>query len=172
MSVSTKHRVLVVDDNRDAAISMGELLTVAGFEVETCFDGASALAAAQRFVPDACLLDIAMPGMDGYELAQQLRKRFPEHTPLLATMTAFGDYQHLERAADAGFDLQFTKPASPGEVIEQLKQGIRNGIPFAGCEPTEAADRKPILLRLLSSLTNLWSNASRGHADSREVAKQ
>src|SRR4051794_24730001 len=69
MTPTTKHRVLVVDDNRDAARTMSELLSMAGFEVETCFDGPSALAVVDRFRPEACLLDIAMPGMDGYELA-------------------------------------------------------------------------------------------------------
>ena len=104
----TKYRVLVVDDNRDSAESMAELLTLSGFEVETCFDGTGALATCETFRPDACLLDINMPGMNGYELARRLRERFADRPPVFATMTANGDYAHLERAVDAGFDLQFT----------------------------------------------------------------
>ena len=118
-------RVLVVDDNEDAATTLGVLLESAGYQVQTCFDGQSALAAADRFDPDACVLDINMPGMDGYELARRLREKDPEHPPVLATVTAYEDYSHLTKAADAGFDLHFTKPADPGEVLDQLGDCVR-----------------------------------------------
>lgn len=118
-------RVLVVDDNEDAATTLGILLESAGYQVETCFDGPSALAAADRFVPDACVLDINMPGMDGYELARRLKANAPDHPPVLATVTAYDDYGHLTQAADAGFDLHFTKPADPGEVLDQLGDCVR-----------------------------------------------
>jgi two-component system, OmpR family, response regulator len=159
-----KHRVLVVDDNRDAATSMSELLTMAGFEVKTCFDGPSALKAADHFTPDACLLDINMPGMSGYDLARQLRERFPARPPLFATMTAYGDFAHLEKASDAGFDLQFTKPASPRDVIEQLRENMPEGGTFAEAEPVRpvgTADHKSGVRRLLDRLIGLWS----GHDD-------
>ncbi|MBP3957159.1 response regulator [Gemmata sp. G18] len=152
----TKHRVLIVDDNRDAALSMSELLVVAGFEVETCFDGPSALKAAATFAPEACLLDINMPGMDGYALARQIRGLFPDRPPLLATMTAYGDYAHLERAVDAGFDLQFTKPAAPTEVIEQIRAGLRAGTLFPEPE-VESKEPGSALHRLLNRVTGLWS---------------
>lgn len=151
MTTTAKHRVLVVDDNQDAATTMSEVLEAAGFDVRTCFDGPSALATTDGFRPDACVLDINMPGMTGYDLAQQLRERFPDRPPLFATMTAYGDHAHLERAVDAGFDLQFTKPADPGDVIEQL----RDGIPPAQAEP--AADRESGLHGLLTRLIGLWS---------------
>jgi CheY-like chemotaxis protein len=159
MTLTAKHRVLVVDDNRDAATSMSELLTIAGFEVETCFDGPTALVAAGRFRPHACLLDINMPEMDGYELARQLRDHFSDRPPLFATMTAYDDFSHLNRAVDAGFDLQFTKPAAPEEVIEQLREGIRDGKTFAETEagPSPAADHPSVLHRLLTRLTGLWA---------------
>jgi two-component system, OmpR family, response regulator len=118
-------RVLVVDDNKDAANTLGVLLEAAGYQVQTCFDGQSALAAADRFEPDACVLDINMPGMDGYELARRLREKDPEHPPVLATVTAYEDFSHLTKAADAGFDLHFTKPADPGEVLDQLGDCVR-----------------------------------------------
>jgi two-component system OmpR family response regulator len=118
-------RVLVVDDNEDAANTLGILLESAGYRVQTCFDGPSALAAADRFAPDACVLDINMPGMDGYELARRLRERAKDHPPVFATVTAYEDYSHLTRAADAGFDLHFTKPADPGEVLDQLGDCVR-----------------------------------------------
>src|SRR4051794_14961021 len=113
-------RVLVVDDNKDAALTLALLLGAAGYQVEATFDGQAALAAADRFAPDACVLDINMPGMDGYELARRLREKDPDHAPVFATVTAYQDYNHLTRAADAGFDLHFTKPADPCEVLDQL----------------------------------------------------
>jgi two-component system OmpR family response regulator len=61
-----------------------------------------------------------MPGMNGYDLARRLREMTPDHPPVLATVTAYSDGRHLDRAADAGFDLHFTKPADPVEVIDQL----------------------------------------------------
>jgi CheY-like chemotaxis protein len=118
-------RVLVVDDNEDAATTLGTLLDAAGYQVETCFDGPSALAAVDRFEPDACVLDINMPGMDGYELARRLREKTGDHPPVLATVTAYEDYGHLTKAADAGFDLHFTKPADPTEVLDQLGDCVR-----------------------------------------------
>jgi two-component system, OmpR family, response regulator len=121
----TKPRVLIVDDNPDAATSLALVLGAAGYSVETFFDAASALEAAQRLGPDACVVDINMPGMDGYELARRLRQLTPERPPVLATVTGFSDYEHLDRAAAAGFDLHFTKPANPADVIEQLSDYVR-----------------------------------------------
>ena len=118
-------RVLVVDDNQDAAISLGLLLSAIGYEVATSFDGPSALVKAEQFAPDACVLDISMPGMDGYELARRLRANAVAHPPVLATVTAYGDYEHLNRAANAGFDLHFTKPIDPSELAEQLSDSVR-----------------------------------------------
>ena len=165
MTPTMNPRVLVVDDNCDAANSMSDLLSIAGFEVETCYDGPSALAAADRFHPEACILDIAMPGMNGYELAQHLRERLPDHPPLLATITAYGDHAHLERAAAAGFDLQFTKPADPVEIIAELKRRIENSSPFTEAEGDLSGspgnpDRKAALHRHLARLTGLWAAPS------------
>ncbi len=146
---SKKSRVLVVDDNRDSAESMAELLNLSGFEAKACFDGPSALIASEKFRPDACLLDINMPGMNGYELAQRLRERFADRPPVFATMTAYEDYAHLERAVDAGFDLQFTKPVNKGELVEQLEGSVRRAEP-------EDHDQS-ILKGLLSRVFRMWS---------------
>ena len=124
-ATADKPRVLVVDDNEDAATTLGLLLEAGGYEVRTCFDWKAALTAAGRFDPDACVLDINMPGMDGYELARRLREKTKDHPPVFATVTAYEDYGHLTRAADAGFDLHFTKPADPGEVLDQLSECVR-----------------------------------------------
>jgi CheY-like chemotaxis protein len=118
-------RVLVVDDNRDAAETLGFLLAFAGYEVETRFDGPSALAAAEEFEPDACVLDINMPRMSGYELAEKLRERSHGRPPVLAAVTAFRDLDHVEEAERTGFDLYFTKPADPGGLAEKLRACLR-----------------------------------------------
>lgn len=116
------HRVLVVDDNRDAANSLAFLLREAGFQVETAFNGLTALDIAARFKPEACILDITMPGMNGYELARRLRDHSSDRPPVLATVTAYSDFTHLDKAADVGFDLHFTKPADADDVAEQLNE--------------------------------------------------
>jgi two-component system, OmpR family, response regulator len=124
-ATAEKPRVLVVDDNKDAATTLAILLESAGYEVHTCFDGQTALKEADQFAPDACVLDINMPGMDGYELARRIRAKDPEHAPVLATVTAYEDYGHLTKAADVGFDLHFTKPANPAEVAEQIADEVK-----------------------------------------------
>jgi two-component system, OmpR family, response regulator len=117
---SDRPRVLVVDDNQDAATSLAILFAAAGFRVETSFNGYAALQVAMRFDPDACVVDINMPGMNGYELCRRLRALTPDHPPVLAAVTACSNDDHLDLAADAGFALHFTKPADPLAVIDQL----------------------------------------------------
>lgn len=158
-TTTAKYRVLVVDDNHDAATSVSDLFDLAGFDVRTCFDGASALEAVEDFTPDACVLDITMPGMNGYELARRLRTKFPDHPPVFATLTAHGDYSHLERAADAGFDLHFTKPALPGEVIEQLTDALKAAPPPP--EPPSAHRHEGVLKSLLSRLAGLFTRTDK-----------
>ena len=81
--------------------------------------------AVEEFEPDACVLDISMPGMSGYELAERLRASATGRPPVLATLTAFRDFDHVERAEEAGFDLYYTKPADPGKLAEQLRACMR-----------------------------------------------
>lgn len=152
MTTAPKYRLLVVDDNRDAAVSAGQLFELAGFEVRTCFDGPSALTAVEQFTPDACVLDIAMPGMDGYELARRLRERLSARPPVFATLTAFAHDAHLQTAADAGFDLHFTKPAAPSEVIDQLRDALAANPPPAEPSPAEPHGVLGSLLHRLKGL--------------------
>jgi two-component system OmpR family response regulator len=114
-------RILCVDDNRDAADSLGEMLALAGHEVVVRHDGASAIEVVNAgFRPDVCVLDISMPGIDGCQLAAALRATRDENDLLLVAVTALGDYNSLERMADSGFDLQFTKPVMPRDLYEAL----------------------------------------------------
>ncbi len=104
-------RVLVVDDNLDAADSLALLLRVEGHEVQVCHDGPEALAAVDRFHPEVVLLDIGLPGMDGYEVARRLRGRSETEAALLVALTGYGQEEDVRRSLDAGFDHHFVKPA-------------------------------------------------------------
>jgi CheY-like chemotaxis protein len=126
------HRVLVVDDNLDAALSLGELLRLNGHEVCVVFDGPEALQAAGEFRPRVVLLDIGLPGLDGYEVARRLRAQPAEASLLLVAVTAYGQPQDCARSREAGIDYHLTKPAEFA-VIQQLlnafgQEGARDGL--------------------------------------------
>jgi DNA-binding response OmpR family regulator len=116
-----RFRVLVVDDNPDAADSLTMLIRCWGYESRAVYDSQLALAAAADFNPHCFVLDIAMPGLDGYELARQVRHR-PEHSRArLVALTAFSNETHQSRLRDAGFDYNLTKPADPGELERLMR---------------------------------------------------
>lgn len=106
----TKARTLIVDDNVDAARSLGDLLTVLGNEVCVVHDGPAALAALDDFDPGLILLDIDMPGMDGYEVARRVRQRSGKKQRHLVALTGFGQEEDRRRAMAAGFDRHLVKP--------------------------------------------------------------
>jgi len=117
-------RVLCVDDNEDAADSLGTLLDAVGCDVVVALNARAALARADEFRPEACVLDISLrePDWDGCRLAQTLRERPGGEKLLLIALTALGDYDSLERMADTGFDLHFTKPIDPQELFRVLNE--------------------------------------------------
>ena len=112
-------RVLVVDDNRDAAASLADLLDLLGFDARFCLDGPAALVLAADVRPTACVLDINMPVLDGYGLARWLRASMGEAVRLVA-LTGVGGDDLPRRAADAGFDAVFLKPADAGKLVAAL----------------------------------------------------
>lgn len=114
-------RVLCVDDNRALAETMSSLLNILGYDADAYFDGESALAAARDFPADAYILDIQMRGMDGCELAEQIRSEFGAH-PLLIAVSGWADEVNKHRLAQAGFNHVFTKPANPRLVIAALSE--------------------------------------------------
>jgi PAS domain S-box-containing protein len=116
-------RVLVVDDNTDAADSLALMLRLNGHEVETANDGPAALQAAPRFGPDVVLLDIGMPGMNGYEVAVRLRDQVAGQRALLVALTGWGQDDDRRRAMDAGFDHHLTKPVDLGHLNLVLHAG-------------------------------------------------
>jgi signal transduction histidine kinase/CheY-like chemotaxis protein len=106
-------RVLVVDDNHDAAHSVADLLALSGHEVRTAADGREALTVAEHFSPEVVVLDIGLPILDGYEVAARLRTMDGTRAALLLALTGYGQQDDRERAAAAGFDHHFVKPADP-----------------------------------------------------------
>jgi signal transduction histidine kinase/CheY-like chemotaxis protein len=113
-------RVLVVDDNADSAESMALLLRVEGHLVETAHDGETALALAARFQPDAILLDLGMPQMNGYEVCERIRSQAWGRSILMVAQTGWGQAQDRARTLEAGFDAHLTKPVDPEAVREML----------------------------------------------------
>jgi PAS domain S-box-containing protein len=116
--LAQSRRVLVVDDNVDAAESLSLLLQQEGHQTEMAHDGLTAVAATQRFAPHIVLLDIGLPGLNGYEAAMRMRLHTPEGArPTLVALTGWGQLQDRERAAEAGFDLHMTKPIDPAVIM-------------------------------------------------------
>ena len=106
-------RILVADDNVDAAESLTALLRVWGHDVQMVHDGPAALEVAPGFVPAVVFLDIGMRGMDGYEVARRLRRVPALKQARLIALTGFGGDQDRRRADQAGFDRHVTKPVDP-----------------------------------------------------------
>ncbi len=117
---ATPVRVLVVDDNVDAAASLAMLLRIQGHEVETAHDGLEGLRALERLRPDVALVDLGMPGMDGYEFAQRLRGLEGGSQVMLVAVTGWGHAEDRRRSAAAGFDEHLTKPIDPDVVAALL----------------------------------------------------
>jgi PAS domain S-box-containing protein len=118
-------RVLVVDDNKDAAESLAVVLQLDGHQTRTAGDGPQALAAAREFLPEAVFLDIGLPGkMDGYEVARRLRQEPGVERALLVAVTGYGTPEDVARARQARFDHHITKPADPLLVQRLLAERI------------------------------------------------
>jgi CheY-like chemotaxis protein len=112
--------VLIVDDCRDAADSLGLLLKRWGFQTAVAYDGPSALAVALARPPAVVLLDIDMPGMDGYEVARRLRGQPRMAEALLIALTGYGEEEDVSRCREAGIDLHLLKPCEPEELRRVL----------------------------------------------------
>jgi CheY-like chemotaxis protein len=110
---TVKRRLLVVDDNRDAAEIMSMLLQMWGHEVAYAFDGPSALQTAEQWQPEAVFLDIGLPGMDGYEVAARLRELPHAKDAVLIAITGYGQDDDRLRSRRAGIDHHLVKPVAP-----------------------------------------------------------
>jgi signal transduction histidine kinase len=116
-----KRRILVVDDNVDAAEALGELLRDYGHEVATAHDGPQALDNARLHHPEVILLDISMPEMDGYEVARRIRDEVGLGDALLIALSGYGEDRHRRLAREAGFDQHVTKPVDTAKLEALLK---------------------------------------------------
>ncbi len=112
--------ILIVDDNRAAADSLCVLLRMWGYDCRVAYDGRSGLETARAYRPDCLFLDISMPGMDGYALAERVRQQPGLERAKLVALTALSDDVHVQRAKEAGFDYHFVKPADPSELVRLL----------------------------------------------------
>ncbi len=115
-------RILVVDDNVDMANSLGTLLEQAGHTITTAHDGLAALAAARKFHPDAIVLDIGLPGLDGYRVAEALRREPAFANVRLVAVSGYGQAEDRNRAKAAGFDHHLVKPVDFGQLVTALSQ--------------------------------------------------
>jgi CheY-like chemotaxis protein len=131
---SAKRRVLVVDDNVDAANTMALLLRLAGHDVRTAHDGPSAIDAARTHPPEVILLDIGLPGMDGYEVARRLRASPTLDGCVLVALTGYGQEEDRRRSWAAGFDHHLVKPVEPQSLTELLAECTRSKRPATQAE--------------------------------------
>jgi two-component system, OmpR family, response regulator len=122
MSVSMK--ILIVEDEADAADSLAVLLRVSGHDVHVTFDGPSALSAAESRPPDVVLLDLGLPGMDGWEVVRRLRQMRFSRRPQVIAVTGYDGAEHRKRSYQMGVDFHLAKPADPemiSAVLERLE---------------------------------------------------
>jgi CheY-like chemotaxis protein/anti-sigma regulatory factor (Ser/Thr protein kinase) len=116
-----RKRVLIVDDNADGADSLGRLLEILGHETATEYDGEAALNRVNAFDADVVLLDLAMPGLDGFEVCRRLRASALPHRPRIVAMTGWAREEDRERAAAAGFDAHLVKPVDLAALARLLE---------------------------------------------------
>ena len=116
----SSRRILVVDDNRDAAASLGLLLETLGGEAEVAYDGEEALAKVRERRPDLVLLDIGLPGMSGHEVCRALRTEMPNGKTVIVAVTGWGQEQDRRRSREAGFDAHLVKPVTPADLLTLL----------------------------------------------------
>lgn len=118
-------RILVVEDNPDAAATMRDFLELSGHEVELASSGADGVEAARLFHPQVVLCDIGLPGMDGFEVAAELRRDPATADAQLIAVTGYGREEDRRRSKAAGFDLHLTKPVDPAQLRQVIQQGVQ-----------------------------------------------
>jgi DNA-binding response OmpR family regulator len=115
-------RILIVDDNHDSAMSLAMLLSITGHETRTAHDGESALSTAESFLPDVVLLDIGLPKLNGYEVAQRIREQAWGKSMFLIAVTGWGQEEDRQRSAEVGLDVHMVKPVEPAALEKLLAE--------------------------------------------------
>lgn len=113
-------KIFIVDDNRDAADTLGMFFENRGYEVRVAYDGDDAIREADDFHPEIALLDIGLPGKDGYEIARHMREE-QEGDLMLIAVSGYAADEDVARAMDAGFDFHFGKPANLGALVSKIE---------------------------------------------------
>lgn len=134
------HRVLIVDDNADAATSLGEALELAGHRVELAFSGAEGLQKARASRPDVVICDIGLPGMDGYAVARAMRADPDLNRLALVALSGYAGPEHVTKAKESGFDAHLAKPPSM-ETIERVFTELLTVSGARQQHPTKGAGR-------------------------------
>jgi len=122
-------RILVVDDNIDAATLTGSLLRHLGYDVRIEYSAEAALEQAEVDIFDFCLLDIGLPGMDGYELAAKLREKPNTQTAVFAALTGYGSETYINKSEEQGFSYHFVKPVPIPKLFDacaEISKKIKN----------------------------------------------
>jgi two-component system OmpR family response regulator len=160
-------RILVVDDNHDAADSLAWLAGLWGYEARTAYSGSDVLETARRFRPDCLVLDIGLPGLDGYALARQIRQdAFLSRAKLIA-LSAYGGETWEQQLREVGFDHYLTKPADP-HAVERLFQMIQQTLKLA--QKTEALAQENV--QLAKETKNLLSEVKEEIKEVKEELKE
>lgn len=124
---SDPRRVLVVEDNADSRRALRAVLEIAGHEVSEAEEGLAAVETARRLPPDVALVDIGLPGIDGYEVARRLKD---DHAAIrLIAVTGYGTQEDRQRARDAGFDAHLVKPVDPERLIQVIDKALEDALP-------------------------------------------
>lgn len=118
-------RILVVDDNHDSALSLAMMLSIMGHETRTAHDGESALVIAESFLPDVVLLDIGLPKLNGYEVAQRIRENAWGQSMFLIAVTGWGQEEDRQRSSEVGLNVHMVKPVEPA-ALERLLSSLRS----------------------------------------------
>ena len=116
-------RILVVDDNHDSALSLAMMLSIMGHETRTAHDGESAVETAESFLPEVILLDIGLPKLNGYEVAQRIRENAWGASMFLIAVTGWGQEEDRQRSSEVGLNVHMVKPVEPA-ALEKLLAGL------------------------------------------------
>ena len=136
-----KLRVLIVDDNNDAADSLARFFRHSGHETRVAYDGRDAIAAAGEFSPDAVVLDLGLPGIDGFAVARELRRHPVMRGAAFVAVSGYGHEDFVRRSSEAGFDRHFAKPVDASALLDEL---VRLAV---GRRPSEVGGRRSELVK-------------------------
>lgn len=120
-----RFKILVVDDNRDSALSLAMMLSIMGHETRTAHDGESAVSTAESFRPEVVLLDIGLPKLNGYEVAQRIRENGWGRSMFLIAVTGWGQDEDRQRSTEVGLNVHMVKPVEPA-ALEKLLAELRD----------------------------------------------